>query len=96
VPYLALDRLWSPFEYQRSTYHCTDANYCPLFSRSTYCHALHSTTNPYTAAYSVAKDANHCECSTTNDISKLQVVPVYRDALSAGWSITNSALLALV
>lgn len=31
---------------------------------------------------------------TTNDISKLQVVPVYRDALSAGWSITNSALLA--
>jgi len=31
---------------------------------------------------------------TTNDISNLQVVPVYRDALSAGWSITNSALLA--
>lgn len=29
----------------------------------------------------------------TNDIRSLQVLPVYRDALSTGWSITNSALL---
>ncbi|WP_322822755.1 hypothetical protein [Chloroflexus sp.] len=28
-----------------------------------------------------------------NDIRSLQVLPVYRDALSTGWSITNSALL---
>jgi hypothetical protein len=61
VPYLALDRLWSPFEYQRSTYHCTDADHCALFSRSTYGYALHPTANPYTIAYSVAGDANRCE-----------------------------------
>lgn len=29
----------------------------------------------------------------TNDIRSLQVLPVYRDALSTGWSITSSALL---
>ncbi|WP_298819657.1 hypothetical protein [Chloroflexus sp.] len=28
-----------------------------------------------------------------NEVSSLRVVPVYRDALSAGWSVDNSALL---
>ncbi|MCS6887620.1 hypothetical protein [Chloroflexus sp.] len=30
----------------------------------------------------------------SNDVSNLQVVPVYRDTLSAGWSVANSALLS--
>ncbi|OAN46056.1 hypothetical protein A6A03_02015 [Chloroflexus islandicus] len=32
--------------------------------------------------------------STHNDVSNFQIVPVYRDSLSPGWSMDNSALLS--
>lgn len=39
-------------------------------------------------------NATTATVAASNDVSNLQIVPVYRDSLSPGWSVANSALLS--